>query len=93
MTIENEEERKEDFERRRKEEAAVSMLAQLQEKQDDESAMLLGNIKHKVILCKHQPQGNITYKSISKNKSFDYDPRCFGVSKLLANSEQSMRNR
>ena len=48
MSIENEDERKEDFERRRKEEATINLLAQLQQKQDDEAAMLLGNIKHKV---------------------------------------------
>eukprot|EP00116_Pleurobrachia_bachei_P005780 sb/3466042/ len=49
MSIENEEERKSDFEARKGEEIMESLLVSLQEKQEDEEAMILGNIKHKGI--------------------------------------------
>ena len=60
MSIEEEALRTADWERRRKEEGTVQMLVQLQEKQEDEAAMLLGNIKHKVRYCCHSSTSNIT---------------------------------
>ena len=48
MSIEDEAERKLDFETRKGEEIMEMLLVALQEKQDDEEAMILGNIKHKV---------------------------------------------
>ena len=48
MAIEDEGDRRDDYNKRAVEEARVELLVLLQRRQDDEAAMILGNIKHKV---------------------------------------------